>query len=271
MMKFLSLLEFELGRFLKFLIPTFILSAVLQFFSLFQTINYYEDYLQNAMETNSIMEKFSMHDVTGSGLFTLSILFIPLLFVFYSLFTWYREWLGKNTFIYRLLMLPINRLSIFFAKALAFVIGGFLAFVGQFGLYAIISALLKNAIESEHFTALSIHNVQPPYEIFQQVLFPETGFEFFHTYGYAFAALLVLFTAILIERSFGLKGAIAGLIYFASFFTGHLLINALQSIDILPWTVRPSHIFLMKCAYLILAMIFSSWISQWLLKNKVRV
>lgn len=271
MVKFIRLLEFELGRLLRFLIPTIMISAVMQFIAMFSTITRYKDYLKQSLESNMPMENFSMHDVTISGLFQIAILMVPLLFVFYSLFTWYREWLGKNTFIYRLLMLPIHRMSIFFSKALSFLIGGVLAFITQFGLYAIISVIFKNAIQPEYFTAVNIHNVQHPYEMIQRTLFPTTGFEFLHTYGFAFAALLVFFTAILMERSFGIKGLIAGIIYFIAYFMGYFSINILYAIESLPFIIRHSHIFLIQLAYMILVMMISSLISHLLLKNKVRV
>lgn len=271
MIKFIRLLEFELGRLLRFLIPAIILSAVIQFISLFGTIANYNQYLKESLESNVTMPQFSMHDVTGSGLFPVAILIVPLLFVFYSLFTWYREWLGKNTFIYRLLMLPISRMSIFFSKAITFLIGGLIAFLTQFGLYAIISVIFESAIQPEYFTALNIHNFQHPYEMVQLILFPTTSFEFLHTYGFAFAALLVLFTAILMERSFNVKGAILGIIYFIAYFVGYSFISMISTIESIPWVIRPSHIFLMQGAYILILMVISALISQLLLKNKVRV
>lgn len=271
MIKFFRLLEFEFGRLLKFLIPAFILSVAMQFFTLFLTVSTYNDFLNYSLETNSPMENFSMHNVTGSGLFPLAILIVPLLFVFYSLFTWYREWLGKNTFIYRLLMLPIDRMSIFYAKAMTFILGGLLTFVAQFGLYGILSFVLKSFIEPEHFTQYPIHDMVPPYEFIQQTLFPTTGFDFLHTYGFAIAALFVFFTAILIERSFNFKGAIVGLAYFIVYFVGYFSFNALYYATSLPWIVRPSHIFLLQSIYILLMIVISSLISRLLLKNKVRV
>lgn len=271
MTKFFSLLEFEFGRLLRFLIPTLLISAVMQFISLFSTIARYKDYLKISLDTHSPMELLGMHDVTGSGLFPLAILMVPLLFVFYSLFTWYREWLGKNTFIYRLMMLPIHRMSIFFSKALTFILGGLLAFVTQFGLYAIISMVLKHEIHPDHFTALQIHNVQHPFEVIQQTLFPTNGLEFLNIYGFAFAALLVLFSAILMERSFGIKGAIMGLIYIVVLYTGYFSLTILHLVESFPFIIRPSHIFLLKGIYMILMMLISSFVSHLLLKNKVRV
>src|SRR5690625_85762 len=36
--------------------------------------------------------------------------------LFYMFFIWYRDWFARNTFIYRLLMLPTNRMNIYYAK-----------------------------------------------------------------------------------------------------------------------------------------------------------
>ena len=36
--------------------------------------------------------------------------------IIYVFFIWYRDWLGKNTFIYRLLMLPTARIQCLFSK-----------------------------------------------------------------------------------------------------------------------------------------------------------
>ena len=37
--------------------------------------------------------------------------------IIYVFFIWYRDWLGKNTFSYRLLMLPTARINVYLAKA----------------------------------------------------------------------------------------------------------------------------------------------------------
>lgn len=271
MKKFLHLLEFELGRFLKYLLPVMVVSALLQFASLVLSIADFNEYLRNHIETNAPMEIFTMHFVTGSQLYSMAIILIPLVFITYSFFTWYREWLGKNTFIYRLLMLPMNRMAIFFSKALSFIIGGLLAFVTQFGLYFIQSFIFEKAVPAEYFMKLSIHNIQSPYEMLQSILFPTTGFEFLHRYGFAFAALVVLFTAILLERSFQIKGAIAGIIYFVAYFVIYSYLTILTYFSIGDWFIKPSHVYLMQNAHIVIMIGISSLISYFLLKNKVRV
>lgn len=271
MKKFIHLLEFELGRFMKFLLPTIVVSALIQFISLSMSITDFNDYLRGVLENNTSMQTFSMQFVTNSQLYSLSILLIPIVFVFYSFFTWYREWLGKNTFIYRLLMLPMNRMAIFYAKALAFIVGGLLAFVTQFGLYFIQSLIFEKAVPVEYFQKLSIHNVRAPYDMAQNILFPQTGHEFLHNYGFAFAALTVLFTAILLERSFKIKGGIAGILYFMGYFAVYSSISLLLYESIGNWVFKVSHVYLIQSAFILIMIGVSSLISHFVLKNKVRV
>ena len=47
----------------------------------------------------------------------------------YVFFIWYRDWFGKSSFIYRLLMLPTKRIHIYFAKltAIMFLVLGLIA------------------------------------------------------------------------------------------------------------------------------------------------
>src|SRR5699024_9527291 len=120
------------------------------------------------------------------------------------------EWLGKNTFIYRLLMLPTNRTYLLLTKSLVFLIGGLLAFSFQFGLYFIELKIAEWLVTDGHYTLLNIHNVQPFYDLVHSLLFPTTLFQFISRYSFAFAALMSLFAGIIIERSFGLKGLIIG-------------------------------------------------------------
>ena len=138
MKKFISLLSFEMNRFLKFLVPTLLVTAVVQIFvTIFSSLKYNNE-LEKIIAQGEQLEtipNFSLQDITGNGIYQLSIMLIVLVFVFYSFFIWYREWLGKNTFIYRLLMLPTNRTYLLLTKSLVFLIGGLLAFSFQFGLY----------------------------------------------------------------------------------------------------------------------------------------
>ena len=101
MKKFIDLLSFELNRFLNFLVPTFLIVGVIQLFVTLSVIGDFKESLEMvnlAGGTGSEALMFSIQDITASSLYELSLLLIILVFMFYSFFIWYREWLGKNTF-----------------------------------------------------------------------------------------------------------------------------------------------------------------------------
>ncbi len=274
MKKFIDLLSFEMNRFLKFLVPALLLTAIVQFFVTFSKIGEFNETVDMTLSMGGSVDQmasFSLQNITGSALYELSFLLIVLVFMFYSFFIWYREWLGKNTFIYRLLMLPMNRSVLFLAKALVFLIGGFLSFVFQFGLYALQLFIASQMIPTDYYAALNIHNVQPPYTILQGVLFPTSGFEFIDTYSFAFAALVTLFAAILIERTYRLKGFIAGAVYFISYFVLFGLLTSLNYMNLFPVVLRPSQIELITLGYQLFMIVLGCIISHFLLKDRVKV
>lgn len=274
MKKFIDLLSFEMNRFLKFLVPTLLIVGVVQLFVTYAEIGSFKEQLEiNTIVSGSVVETppFSLYHITGSSLYELSFVLIVLVFMFYSFFIWYREWLGKNTFIYRLLMLPMNRSILFVTKSLVFLIGGLLSFVFQFGMYAVQLFIANQMIPSEHYTALNIHNVQSPYTLIQGVLFPTSGFEFIDTYTFAFGALVTLFAAILIERTYRLKGLFVGGAYFSGYFILFGLISSLNYMNVLPILLKPSQVQLITLGYQLFMIVLGFIISHILLKNRVKV
>lgn len=274
MKKFISLLSFEMNRFLRFLLPTLAVVAGLQIFTALTKIFSYNSELEKMLARGESLElypDFTVQDITGSTLFELSILLIVLVFAFYSFFTWYREWLGKNTFIYRLLMLPTSRTYIILTKSLVFLIGGLLAFAFQFGMYFIHLNLGEWLVTSGHYQSLGIHDVQPMYGIIQHVLFPKTVFQFLSYYSFAFAALISLFTGILIERSFGMKGFIFGVIYFVGYFTLFGLVSSIGYGFMFQITLLPSHLAIIIIVYQFVVIALGYLISGQLLKKKIKV
>lgn len=274
MKKFINLLSFEMNRFLKFLVPTLLISGAMQLYSTLSNIFSYNEELEILIARGESIEhhpRFTLHFVTGSSLFELSIILIFLVFVFYSFFTWYREWLGKNTFIYRLLTLPTNRSYIVLTKSLVFMIGGLLAFAFQFGMYFVHLNLAEWLVTSSFYDAYNIHNVIPFYSLIQPALFPNSLFEFVRNYSFAFAALLSLCTGILIERSFGLKGLFIGAAYFFGFFGVYGLLMAGLYSSSFSIELRPSQIQLLMVAYQLVVVGVGYAISTLLLKKTVKV
>lgn len=274
MNKFIRLLSFEMNRFLKFLIPTLLITAGIQMFVTISKSLSYNKGLEKLIatgESTEYIEMFSIQNVTSSGIYELSIIMIIAIFMIYSFFTWYREWLGKNTFIYRLLMLPMNRSTILFTKSAVFLIGGLLAFVFQFGMYFLQLQLTERLVTSSHYMPLNIHNAQPVYGMIQTLLFPTTFFEFVSNYSFAFGALFTLFAAILIERSFGMKGLVSGVVYFIGYFIVFGLLEGILHTTNMFTTLRPSHIKLILLSYQFIMIGIGILVSNFLLKNKVKV
>lgn len=274
MKKFVSLLSFEMNRFLKFLIPTLLITAAVQLFVTVSESLSYNGNLEKLIAEGEVADHippFSIQNVTGDGLYGMSIILIVLMFMFYSFFTWYREWLGKNTFIYRLLMLPTNRTYLLLTKSLVFLIGGLLAFVFQFGLYFVEMKITEVLVTSSHYTSMNIHNVQSMYDIFQNMLFPTSLFEFISTYSFAFGALISLFAGIIIERSFGFKGLIIGAAYFISFFVLYGVLRGLLYTDYFSLALRPSQNEIVLLLYQFLMIGIGTLIGHLLLKNKIKI
>lgn len=280
MKKFINLLNFELNRFLKFLLPALVIAVVMQLASVLNLVFSYNKKAKSIMASGpgtvqsvvNDINTLSMRDLTGSGLFNYSLVLLVSIFVFYSFFVWYRDWLGKNTFIYRLLMLPIGRFQIFLTKSLSFLIGGFLVFSVQFGLFFIESALMKQLIvQQEFFVSLNIHDIHPMYDFMFGTIFPNSMIEFLSTYGFAFAALVVLFTAIILERSFGIKGLISGVVYLGAFISAYTFLSGLAYYDFLPFVIKPSQAYLISIAFHFVAIAISMFLSNFLLTRKIKV
>lgn len=272
MNKFIDLVSFEMNRFLKFLLPTFVVVATIQLFQLFRQVISYNNNLERAIASGTPMDtysSFSAMNVTNTSLFEFSLYGIILVFMFYSFFIWYREWLGKNTFIYRLLMLPVNRMTIFMSKTLVFLIGGLLAFVFQFGMYALILFLSELLIPAEYYMALSVHNIQSMFT--QSLLFPTTLFQFISRYSFAFGALVSLYTAIILERTYRIKGLIIGVVYFIGYFVLFALFSSLPFIRSFPIALRPSHGAILTLIYQLFMILLGHLISWPLLKNRIKI
>ena len=74
------------------------------------------------MSMSEYIEQFGISlliHFVNSEWFVMPIVLCIAMLMIYVFFIWYRDWFGKNTFIYRLLMLPTERINIYFAKLTA--------------------------------------------------------------------------------------------------------------------------------------------------------
>ncbi|MBE4906510.1 hypothetical protein IMZ08_00375 [Bacillus luteolus] len=131
---------------------------------------------------------------------------------FYIFLIWYRDWVGKNTFIYRLLMLPTTRLNIFFAKITTILIltVGLVAF--QLIFLPIEMWVMKLMVPAEFRSDIGVLQILTSMPELS-IIIPSNFIELILFYGAGLMGVSILFTAILLERSFKWKGIFAGVLY----------------------------------------------------------
>lgn len=218
--EFIKLTNFEFERMSKFLFGLIGFTLVTNLIAYFLVPLLYMRRVNEYISTNSatiseakeMFAPFSFFSMTNSFWIMGPILAGITALLFYSVFTWYREWFGKNTFAYRLLILPISRMTIFFSKLVNIFIAIFALIASQmlsFAMgYPIVNMLIDKAFLSDMSLIESFRmNLSFHY------LFPFHPKMFLMIIGVGLVFLISLFTFILFERSYGIKGIILGILY----------------------------------------------------------
>lgn len=277
MKKYLKLVDFEFNRCVKLYAVLIGLTIVSQLIAVVVESRRYISQLNEALYQNKIPKaqflsetgEMSMFEVVNSVWFYLPIVICITAIVFYSFFIWYIEWIGKNTFIYRLLMLPTSRMTIFWSKltTIGLMIFGLISV--QLMLLLIESQLLERLVASEFRLDLSIKQIVEV-SIYLSILLPKSFLLFLNYYGAAFIVLLLSFTVVLFERSFRFKGLVMGLIFGG---TSFLLFGSpviAKEFFGFNW-LYPGEILIIEMVLGILVIGLSSWMSHYLLNQKVTV
>ncbi|MFC3041679.1 hypothetical protein ACFOGI_15650 [Virgibacillus xinjiangensis] len=276
-MKFLKLVNFELGRFMKIYVALAAITVISQFTGVIVKSKEYLEQADTIMLEQSInigtyVQNYSamtMKQVTQSLWFMGPIALSAAALIFYCFFIWYRDWLGKNTFIYRLLMLPTARLNILLAKAAAI----FLMVLGLISLQIVLlpveSTLLQWMVPTDLRMDMNTHAIIESFFLLR-IIIPDTFTGFLVAYGIGFMAVFILFVAVLLERSFRLKGVLLGAGY--AILAG-LCFLAPLILHIIPETrwLYPGELFAVEIVLLMLVTGVSIWLGNFLLKKKVTV
>lgn len=276
MSRFLKLVNFEFNRFWKLymvLIGITILSQIIGVIVESRAYvnranrSIYEELMPKSefIEQNGTLSFFNISQTLWFlGPLVLSLVVL----IIYVFFIWYRDWLGKNTFIYRLLMLPTARFHVYLAKATAILlfILGLVAL--QLLLLPIENQVLLWIVPNELRINLSVYEMIKAPEL--MILFPNTFSGFILYYAGGMAAIFIVFTAILFERSFRMKGVFYGILYSAAsifIFLAPILVNAF----ILNNYLYPMELFFMELATGLIVLAGTIWTGNFLIKKKVRV
>jgi len=277
MNRYLKLVNFEVNRFLKLYVVLLGMTILSQIIGVIVESRIYLNrankfIYEDLMPMNEFIEQqgtMSFLNFSRTAWFIGPIMACGVVLIIYVFFIWYRDWFGKNTFSYRLLMLPTARINIYFAKATAILLFVLGLVALQLVLLPIESQVLRWMVPSEFRTDFSI------YEIIinsndLSILFPTTFMEFFLYYAGGLAAVFIVFTVILFERSFRIKGIIYGILYCVAsllLFFAPIFVNEF----ILKSYFYPMELFFLELAAGLVVVACTIWIGNFLLKNKIRV
>lgn len=211
-MKFyLKLVDFEMKRFLKmYAVLIGLIVGGQSLFILFQsnnTANNIKDYPDDYKGW-----KFDLSQMTES-IFYLPIMLCICGLLFYIFFTWYREWFGKNTFAYQMLLLPFNRMAIFYAKLTSLLLFVFGFLVVQIAMFPILNAIFKSIVPKDYVLDTNVFEWIAKENFMLNILIPTNSIDFITFYSLGTASVIVLFTMIVLERSFRLKGIGMAVLY----------------------------------------------------------
>lgn len=275
MMRYIKLVNFEINRFSKIYLSLLLITLVSQFAGV---IIVTKSLLKDARDIMSEERLSEAAYITNYGSIEFSHIAHTLLFVgpialsavaliFYIFLIWYRDWFGKNTFIYRLLMLPTSRLSIYLSKATAI----FLMVLGLISFQIIIlpmeNALFNSNVPEALLNEMSTFAIVKVSPILSLII-PSTFTQFLLSYGIGLMIMSILFTAIMFERSFRIKGIILGLVYCG---IAAVLFLAPVLMEIGNFYFYPNELFGLMLALGIILTGLSVWLGAWLLKNRVTV
>ncbi|GIP63532.1 hypothetical protein J32TS6_20870 [Virgibacillus pantothenticus] len=277
MKSYLRLTEFELGRFFKFYFVLIGLTIVTQLIGVVAVSKQYmneanEAIFQEGMSKQDFIEQsepISLLDWANSIWFLGPIAFCIATLLIYMFLIWYRDWLGENTFIYRLLMLPTQRINLFFAKATAIfaMVLGLVAL--QVLLIFIAGIVLEWMVPNEFMSAMSVTDLSINFPYLHTIL-PATFTEFVLYYSTGLMAVFVFFTAILIERSYRWKGLIFAIGYVALatvFFMSPFIVSMIpEEVSLYPLEWLTVQIILG-----LIVMVGSVVVSNYLLAKKITV
>ncbi|PLT35229.1 hypothetical protein [Bacillus sp. V5-8f] len=272
MKSYLKLVDFEINRASRFFGSLLVIVAISQFAGVVVRSKTYLSEASRVMRDQSITQAefltshgtISFSQIVTSLWFLAPIALSAALLILYIFFIWYRDWFGKNTFIYRLLMLPTVRINIFFAKATAILllVLGLIAF--QLILLPLQQTLLESLVPAEFIGYLDYHHALNSFW-FLSMIIPHSFDQFLVSYGIGIMAVFLLFTAILFERSFRWKGIVMGILFIL--FAGLLLLTPFLVGEML----YPKELLLLEGVLLMLITALSIVISRFLLNKKVTV
>ena len=278
MNRFFKLVNMELNRFSKLLfgmiIGVFIIQVIGLILSARNYMNEANEYLMKGISKEVFIQEYGLYGmdryIDNSLWFLAPIALCAGAIFIYIFLIWYRDWAGKGSFIYRLLMIPTARLNIYFAKLTAIMLLVFSLVSVQLIFLLIESKILKWFISADYLNEGSIFSLIKGSD-YMSIVLPSTLTEFILYYGAGFIVLTVLFSAILLERSFRWKGILLAILYCSVVIT--IFVSPIILIELLgvsTYFYSSEVVMIESCVAIILGAV-SIVFSRYLLNKKITV
>lgn len=200
--------------------------------------------------------------------FILPIIICISVLALYVFFIWYRDWIGRHTFIYRLLMLPTARRNLYLAKISAFLlfVFGFVSF--QLVLLPIHNVIFKLIVPADQRADSHIVDAISRNQALVELI-PRQFEQFLYYYGIGTIAVLAIFTAILLERSYRRLGILYSVLYLSgcvlTVMSPALLFDSRH-----PY-LYPNELYFAELIMFVLVLCISVWLGMRLLAKKITV
>lgn len=278
MRSYFNLLAFELNRFIKIFMTILVIIFLVQVMTVvFQALSYVS-LIKSTVNSDHLSPEqflqeywsFSLVDVTLSLGFIGPILLGFFTILFYMFFIWYRDWYARNTFIYRLLMLPTSRMTIYFAK-LTTILLTLLAMVSFQLIYLVVyQKIVKWMVPLVYRTDLPLALLIESSE-YLKFFIPSNLSDFLIVYGLGSSFIIVVFTAILFERSYQFVGKAISIVYFLLALGIFVLPVASQLILFEYFYLYTNELFYVQMAITMFITFLSLMVSRYLLNKKISV
>lgn len=267
--KFITILENDLYRSLKTMLPMIFIFSVAQIFAAWIWISGDKERIDNILRNESITEFLNSRGTRGfDDLFAISsITFVMglsvLALVLYTLFLWNREWMGSSKSIYTLLNLPIKRSYILFSKWLTMIV--FLSFnlLVQIATLFIDKKLMAWIVDGRLYENQSVLGVFST-NYYKADWYNLISRDILVSIVTVIALVLLLSLAVLLFRSFKVKGLILGVIFLVVYIGSYIGVYFYFNLFM-------DEYFVFKLIFSIITCILSFIYSKYLLENKVGV
>jgi hypothetical protein len=273
--RYLKLVHMEVYRFRYMLAGLMAITMIIQISALIRTIwiakaKYLQDgHIDGSAYFPSGKLSFAWALFNTQSLFILPILLSIAVVGLYVFLIWYRDWFGRNTFAYRLLILPTARRNIYLAKGTAILIIIYSLVAFQLLLLPVENMIFKLIIPSDMRVASYLVDIISANRAFS-VLLPLHFDQFVVSYGVGIFGVVTIFTAILVERSYRKWGILYAVLYVLACLFVIIYPPFALGRDQSP-TLFPEEIFSMELAICAIEFVVTVWLGFRLLAKKITV